>query len=34
MKKLFEKALQLIEELINIRYKQSELFIKLHKNKD
>ena len=34
MKQLFEKAIQLIQELIDIRYKQSELFIKLHKNKD
>ena len=34
MKQLFEKANQLIQDLIDIRYKQSDLFIKLNKNKD
>ena len=34
MKQLFEKAIQLIEELIDLRYKQSDLFSKLSKNKD
>lgn len=34
MKQLFEKANQLIQELIELRYKQSELFSKLKKNKD
>ena len=34
MKQLFEKANQLIQELIDLRYKQSELFSKLNKNKD
>ena len=34
MKQLFEKANQLIQELIDIRYKQSDLFSKLNKNKD
>ena len=34
MKQLFEKANQLIQELIDLRYKQSDLFSKLSKNKD
>ena len=34
MKQLFERAIKLIQELIDIRYKQSNLFIKLEKNKD
>ena len=34
MKQLFEKANQLIQELIDLRYKQSDLFSKLNKNKD
>jgi hypothetical protein len=34
MKQLFEKANQLIQELIDIRYQQSNLFIKLDKKKD
>ena len=34
MKQLFEKAIELIQELIDIRYKQSDLLIKLNKNKD
>ena len=34
MKQLFEKASCLIQELIDIRNKQSDLFIKLNKNKD
>lgn len=34
MKQLFEKANQLIQDLIDIRYKQSDLLIKLNKNKD
>ena len=34
MKQLFEKANQLIQELIDLRYKQSDLFSKLCKNKD
>ena len=34
MKQFFVKAKQLIQELINTRYKQSELFIKLEEKKD
>ena len=34
MKEFFNKAKQLIQNLIDIRYKQSELFIKLEKKKD
>lgn len=34
MKQLFEKASELIQELIDTRYKQSDLLIKLNKNKD
>ena len=34
MKALFEKANQLIQELIDLRYKQSELLLKLNKNKE
>jgi DNA polymerase beta len=34
MKQFFERANKLIQELIDLRYKQSNLFVKLEKNKD
>jgi DNA polymerase/3'-5' exonuclease PolX/predicted flap endonuclease-1-like 5' DNA nuclease len=34
MKQLFDKIIQLIQELIDIRYQQSNLFIKLDKKKE